>query len=352
MPQKSHCFDILLEDKITGKLPEVVVAYGDDSFLRRATYHRLLKHVCREEEEVRTFDGDECVWRDVHDELATLSLFDPLARRIAFVANGDHLVKNARAQLEKWCAAPAPESLLFLELSSFPANTKLFKVAAENGWCIDCSAPKGRGFDSGPDSKAVEKWVAGWSGRVHGLHLTSKQVTTIVDLVGGDEFGLLHQELSKLALFADERGQVTDETLKTNVGSWRTQTVWKIVEAIAEGKTALALNELQKVFLTGESPAAVVPQLSWSLRRFGVASHLVVQAERVGQPISLSQALSQAGFRPYELEKAQRQLVRIGRRRAVKLLDELLNLDLKLKGSHSHLDRSIFAIEEFVAKLG
>ncbi len=351
MPSKTHCFEILLEGKISSPLPEVIVAYGDDAFLRQETFHRLFKLAQCDEEGARSFDGETATWRDVHDELATLSLFDPQARRIAIVKNGDDLVKQSRAQLERWFAKPAQSSLLLLELSSFPANTKLYKIAAEHGWCIDCSAPKGRGFDSGPDAKAVEKWVSAWSSNTHGLNLTAKQVTAVVDLVGGDEFGLLHQELAKLSLFADSQGKVTDEILKQNVGSWRTQTIWKIVEAVAEGRTSEALAELQKVFGTGEHPAAVVPQLSWSLRRFGVASHLIEQSERSRSPMTLGQALLQAGFRPYELDKAERQLKRIGRRRAIKLLDELLSLDLKLKGSHSHLDRSIFAIEEFVTRL-
>ncbi|MEM8735991.1 MAG: hypothetical protein AAGG44_17310, partial [Planctomycetota bacterium] len=122
----AHSFDILLKPESFGSLPAVIAAFGDDSFLRRETVSKLLASAGIQPDDVRRFDGEECKWIDVHDELATMSLFDTSARRIAVVTAADKLVKDARAQLEKWCTTAPESSLLILQLGSFPSNTKLF----------------------------------------------------------------------------------------------------------------------------------------------------------------------------------------------------------------------------------
>jgi DNA polymerase-3 subunit delta len=350
MSKGTHCFDILFADSLPHDLTPVVVAFGDDAFLRRATIARLAALAKIDLQGAKVFDGEECLWRDVHDELATVSLFDPDERRVAVVKQGDDFVKSARAQLEKWCAAPVESSLLLLEISSFPANTKLFKIASEKGWCLDCSAPKGKGWGNPVDTKAVQGWIQKWGRQSHALQLTQAQAALVLDLVGSD-CGLLDQELAKAALYAQDNGKIDDAALKQAIGSWRTQTVWEIIAAAVEGRTSTALEELHKVIHSGESPMAIAPQMSWSLRRYGTATHLIAQAERGQHKLSLRDALAQAGFRGPELQKAEQQLRRIGRVRGQAMLDWLLELDLKLKGSHSHEERGAFALEEFIVRL-
>lgn len=341
----THCFEILLGVKRSSPLPAVVVAVGDDPFLRRESTAKLLQQVGIDMQETRTFDGEECQWIDVHDELATLSLFEANIARTAIVTNADRLIKDARAQLEKWLPAPAPDSLLILQPASLPGNTKLYKLADKHGLCITCALPTGGGRSKSPDMAELKKWLVAWGKAEHGLQLTAPQAAQVLDAVGSD-CGLLHQELAKLALYADERGKLTDQQIRANVGSWRTRTMWEIADAVVDGRVAEALQQLEKVFAAGEHPAAVIPQISWSLRRFGNAAQLLLQAKRIGQPLSVSTAIAQSGFWGNDAKLAEGRLRRLGLRRASKLLDWLLELDLKIKGSHSQTERAIFALEE------
>lgn len=345
MAKGSHCFDILLDGKLPGELPEVIVAYGDDAFLRRETTNVILSLSHLSGEHARTFDGEECKWIDVHDELATLSLFESDARRVAVVTAADHLVKEARAQLEKWCSAPAAMSLLILQVSSFPSNTKLYKLAEKRGWCIDCALPSGGARSKTPSVPELKKWVVSWAKSRHELRLSAPQANQIVEAVGTD-CGLLHQELSKLALYANDKGMIDEQTIRQNVGSWRTRTMWEIADSVADGRIADALAQLERVFASGEHAAAVVPQISWSLRRFGNAANLILQAKRNGKAMSAQAAIGQCGFWGRDAVLAEERLRRMGLRRASKILGWLLELDLKIKGSHSSPTRSIFALEE------
>jgi DNA polymerase III subunit delta len=346
MSKGTHCYELLLSAKLPeGGLPAVIVAYGDDDFLRKESVHQVLLLANVEQDEPKRYDGDECKWIDVHDELATMSLFATSERRIAVVSNADELLKKSRPQLEKWCSAPAESSMLIMELPTFPSNTKLFKLVADKGWLIDCGLPTGGGRSKTVSMAEVQKWLQAWGKSRHGLKLTGPQALQILTAVGTDS-GILHQELAKLALYADESGALTGDSIKQHVGSWRTRTMWEIADAVADGRIADALRELERVFAGGEAAAAVVPQIAWSLRRFGNAAHLILQSKRTGQNLSAQAAISQSGFWGNDAKLADERLRRIGLKRASRITEWLLELDLKIKGTHSTPQRAQFALEE------
>ena len=98
-------------------------------------------------------------------------------------------------------------------------------------------------------------------------------------------------------------------------------------------------------------PIALLGQISASLRRFAAATRLVEQAEATRRPITLRQALEQAGLKPFLLGKAEGQLRQLGRTRASNLYHWLLNADLALKGTSSSAIRSRLVLEELIVRL-
>ncbi|MFK7734544.1 MAG: DNA polymerase III subunit delta [Pirellulaceae bacterium] len=346
MTAKFHSFDLLLGNhSLSSELPGVIAAFGDDGFLRRETVSRLCQIADLSPDDVRRFDGEECQWIDVHDELATMSLFDSGSRRVAIVSAADKLVKDSRPQLEKWCGSPAADSLLILQIASFPGNTKLFKLIDKTGMCIPCSIPNSGGRSKAPSLAKLQEWLQSWSQSELELKLTKQQTAQVVEAVGTD-CGMLHQEVSKLALYTDDNGKLSEGAIREHVGSWRTRTMWEIADAIADGRIAEALLQLDKVFAAGEHPAAVIPQVAWSLRRFAKAAHLILQGRRNGQKISAQVAVGQCGFWGPDAKLAEGRLKRMGLRRASSLSEWLLDLDLKIKGSHSQPARAIAALEQ------
>lgn len=357
---KVHCFEVLLNPGQFKECPAVILFVGDDAFLRNESAAGILATVGIEEQQIRVFDGEECSWGQVHDELASFSLFDADAKRVAVLKSADRMLKDSgddvepvrgkrrgdnREQIEKWCESPADGSLLLMHLSTLPSNTRLFKILDKHGWIIQCGLPLPSASSKSPDLAKVKDWVGKWAIFKHGLHLDTAQVNLVLDAVG-PQCGLLHQELAKLALYADEVGKLADSTIRAQVGSWATRTVWEISDAIMDGRVANALDQLQRLFTSGEAPQAVIPQIAWSLRRYGIAAQLVQQNRRMGRPVTADQVVGQAGFWGSDLRSAPLRLRRIGLQRATCILDWLLDLDLKLKGSHSNNDRAIFALEE------
>ncbi len=340
-----------LETKIGLPLPSVVACFGTDDFLRRTAIHHLIEGSGIEPETVRSFDGETDAWREIHDELATRSLFDEGGIKIAIVRDGDKFLSKNREPLERWTGQAAAETCLILEVHTMAATTTLYKLIAKNGMLVKCTPPQKSSWGNPPDEKAIQKWVIAWARSRHSLNLSEKQSAVIVDRVGG-VCGLIDCEIAKLALFADEDGKVSDQRVAELVGGWRTQTAWELSDAIAEGQVALAIQQLDKLFTAGQTAVGLVAQMSWSLRRYGLAAKLIEQSERVDSRIGLSVALERAGFNRFDIAKAEVRLKRIGRPRAREMLAWLVDLELKLKGSHSNEHRARLAIEALIMKLG
>jgi len=324
-------------------VPRVAFSIGPDEFLRREVIEHLLVLMKFDSLAVTRFDGEEVKWADIHDELATRSLFDTGGPKCAFVRKADDFISKNRDSIEHWIEKGPAGSILLLEVQSLPSNQKIYRSAQKYGWLI--------GQDKDPSDAYIRKWIAGWGKRRHGLKLTADQVNLITDRIGFIG-GLVECELAKLALFAGEGGEVSDQRVDELVGGWRTQTVWQLSDWIADGEIAKALGLVDKLVMAGQSPVGIAAQLSWSLRRFGMAAYAFEQAERVqtGKP-DFSRVLMDAGFRYGEVDKATRRLRRIGRTRAKKLLSWLVDLEGRLKGSHSQDDRARFALEEFILRL-
>jgi len=332
-------------------LPSVIANFGSDDYLRRTAIQHWIKGAGVDSETLRVFDGEEDLWRDVHDELATRSLFDMGGSKVAVVRNADKFVSKNRDPLERWVEKPVAETCLILELQTLAANTTLYKLIAKKGKLVKCTPPQKSSWGNPPDEKAVQKWVKGWASSRHAIALTDKQSAVIVDRIGA-VCGLIDCEIAKLALFAESDGSVSDQRVAELVGGWRTQTAWELSDAIADGQVAFAIEQLDKLLTAGQNAVGLVAQVSWSLRRYGLAAKLVEQSERLDGRMTLAVALERAGFNRFDLAKAETRIKRIGRPRAKEMLALLVELELKLKGSHSNDQRARLALESFIMKLG
>jgi DNA polymerase-3 subunit delta len=338
--QSFSAFDFL-ERNDTAELPPVVACFGPDDFLRHKSFQHAMEIGQVDASTVRTFEGDESPWCDVHDELATRSLFDLAGRRVARLRNADPFVTKHRESLERWVEKPSPGATLLLDLQTLAANTNLYKKIKKNGWLVSAGDIK---------DAELSGWIVRWGKKEHGISLTRPQANVLVDRIG-PICGLIDCELAKLALFVESKGTVSDARVDELVGGWRTQTVWNLAESIADGKINHALRQIDKLIMAGQSVFGIAAQLSWSLRRYGIATRYIEQLERRGQKTSLQNALATAGFRGHELSKAESSIRRLGRPRARELLSWLLELELQLKGSHSNEERGRLALETFLLKL-
>lgn len=338
----THAFELLKNPP--SDLPAVGAVFGSDATLRVWSMSAL-----SDGEDVTQFEGESVRWSDLRDDLATASLFTQGTPRTVLIRNADKFLTAHRNELETYIARPGTAARLILELDSLAANTRVYKALVKDHLLVACSAAvdKKAGVSAASRRKFIVDHVAGR----HQVHLTHGAADALVEMLG-TEMGMLDTEIAKVALYR-QPGETIDETLvREVVAGWQGKTVWQINDAIAAGDAAEALRQLDKLMSGGQPPIALFPQIAWSLRRLGMATAVVEHRERSGRPWQLDEALSAAGvYRPSDIQRAKSQLKGLGRARAKQLLPWLLDVDLKLKGTHSADGRDRFLLEQLVLKL-
>jgi len=351
MPNTVHVFDFLADSAASPAA--VTVLFGDEPFLKRLARQRLVAAAGDGDDVLLTrFSGVEVAWRDVVDELSTASMFGG-GRRLVLVEDADDLVKKHRDVMEDYVDRPRSTGILLLDVVLWPGNTRLYKAVDKSGLQIECRAPLQARSKKNLDTKRIEKWLVGWAKATHGLRLEAPAAGMLLELVG-PEFGLLDQGLAKLALFVSGNEQVTPAMVSEFVGGWRTQTIWELTDAAADGDAAAALTQLARLLHAGEHPLALLAQMSSPLRRLAAATRIYQAAERRRERMSIRDALIAAGVPQWHqqgLIRSERQLQQLGRRRAGQLFHWLLEADLAMKGSHSTADRARFILERLIMRM-
>jgi len=354
MSHTVHVFDYL-EAEASYVPAAVTVVFGEEPFLKRLALRSLRQRVLGDESApLDRFDGTAAPWRDVHDELSTMALFGG-GRRLVLIDDADDFVGSFREKLEQYAERSKSRNVLVLNVTTWPSNTRLYKFVDQNGLQIECRAPQKatRGKTKVLDEERMTKWLVSRSAASHRIKLSAKAARLMLDLVG-PEFGLLDQELAKLALFTQPGGEVSPEMVHDVVGGWRAKTVWEMLDAACDGDAAEAFSQLERLLQSVDHPLAMFGQLSWALRRFAAATRLFQRAEQQGRRPKVREALEGAEFRDWPkgaLQRAEQQLVQMGRDRAGQLYRWLLEADLALKGSHSSPDRSRFVLEQLILRL-
>ena len=356
MSKTVHAFEFLT-DPAQGNPPGVSVAFGDEPFMKRLVLKELGRRVMGDDSDVpiASYDCEERLpdWRDVADELATVSLFGGSGPRLVILERADCFVSANRQKLEDYVAKPRSSGVLVLDVEEWAANTRLYKAVDQTGLQIDCRPPTKGGKNKDPDEAAIVRWIVAWARSRHNVTLGNDAARHLLDLTG-PVFGLLDQNLAKLALLVPAGSKATPEQVQEIIGGWRGKSIWDLVDAAVGGDAADALAQLDKLLHAGEHPLALVGSLGWSLRRYAAATRIFQQSERAGRKLPLREALAQAGFRDWpigSLAAAEKRLIQLGRKRGGKLYRWLLELDLALKGSHSQDDRARWALEQLVLRM-
>ncbi len=380
-----HVFDFLSAPS-KGVPLGMCVLFGGERFLKRLALDSLIRSVSDEEEleYAATFlEGDSASWTDVHDELATRSLFGSGGPQIVVVDHADKFVKDHRDRLGDYLDPPKPKSpksrksakaksaeeatpkqspsntgnqvpfssLLILVVDTWLSTTILYREVEKSHLQIKCDAPL-QGRSKNRDEKKVVDWLVARANREYQYDLPAKGAQLVVELTDC-EFGRMDQELQKLVLYLDPKGKLSLDTIKQAVGGWQTRTTWDAVDAATEGDAGKALDLLNKLLLGGEHPLALFGQIASTLRRFSTATEIVLRQSRNREKIDVSAAIKGAGF-PFwggELAANERRLKQVSSKRASQISQWLLEADLALKRSHSKEEMGRLVLEQLLVRL-
>lgn len=320
-----HAIDFL-DAPHSHKTGPVVVVFGKERFLKIEAIKHVSDLVLGPESDdlsLTRLPGVETDLKTVVDSLLTVSMWNP--KQIVLVEDADDFVSAFRQGLEAYLDRPAKKSVLLLDVKSWPNNTRLAKKVVEIGLPIDCGELKGA---------ALVNWIIKSCKARHGKKIDRPAAQLIVDLVGA-ELGLIDQELAKLAAYIGDGAAINSTAVEKLVGGWKLENTFKMLDAVRDGNVGTAIEYLDKLLTAGEHPVKLLGGVGYIFRPLAKATEL----SRQGQPIG--QALAEAGVKPFNIQALTAYLKRIGRPRAERILEHLLQADVDLKSSSGYSDRII-----------
>jgi DNA polymerase-3 subunit delta len=316
-------------------VPPLVVLHGSEPHLKESSRRALCRLVLGTDDErdlgMTRFNGPGVEWKQVRDELLTVSMFGE--RRLVVVDDADEFVSAHRAALEHYADKSARQAVLVLDVKSWRKTTRLAKRVDAAGLELDCSELAGA---------QLQRWLVEHAQARYGKQLARDAATLMTELAGSG-MGLLDQELAKLTAYVGDRARIGLDDVRALVGGWRAETTWKMTDAIRDASPAAALRALEKLLTAGEPAPKILGGLNYVFRKYARATEL----SRRGTP--LRAALQQAGVFPRDIDSTERYLRRIGRQRAEYIVALLLQADNGLKGGSRLSER--LQLEQLLLRL-
>ncbi len=321
--------------KSKGKRQPVYVLSGDEDFLKRHCRKIIEAHILGDTDPVyalTTYTGEGLDFSTVRNELDSVSFFSEV--RLVVVEPAEEFVTKFRPALEKYLPDPSAVGVLVLDVKSFPATTKLAKALPEDAHIV-CKGP--------PDYR-LALWCVDWCQTHYGKKLATPAAQMLVDLVGA-EMGLLDQELQKLRDYTSDRPAIEAKDVHDLVGKSREEVVFKIMDAVGDGKPEEAIRILVELLDRGEEPMKLLGGLGFQLRKLARVARIHKQGATVDD------ALTKGGVPnfPAARDAVRKQLKHLGKDRLDKLHDWLLELNSGLKGGSELPDR--LQLERLVVRL-
>jgi DNA polymerase-3 subunit delta len=300
------------------KRQPVYVLSGDEDFLKRLAREKIVAAALGDADPdlaLTVYTGDKLDFSTVRNDLDTLPFLAPC--RVVVVESADPFVTAHRPQLEQYVTKPSSIGVLVLEAKAFPETTKLAK-ALPDAAKVACKAP--------PPYK-LPAWCVEWAKARHGKKLAADAAEALVDLVGTG-MGLLDQELGKLSGALGAKPAIAAADVVKLVGRSKAADVFRIMDAVGEGRPGEALSILEDLFAEGEDPMAVLGPLTAQLRKLAAVGRFVTEGLPLGEAMTAAKVPNWDKAR----QSCEKQLKHLGRRRLEKLTEWLTEINIGLKG--------------------
>lgn len=257
------------------------------------------------------FDGAHTDAATVLDEVRTMSLFGE--RRVVVVEGADAFITRHREVLERYVQAPSDWGCLVLVGESFDSRTRLFKAVAQKGRTVKCEPLWPR---------EVPPWLIAHAERAYGKRLAGAAATRLLEHVGPSQEAL-DAELSKLAIFVGQRGDITAADVETLVADYHEENVFAVCDALAGGRAKEALELWHQVLATDRAASArAIGGLAWAVRRL-LQARCALDGGASAYALAKEMRMDAAAL--------TRRLQRWTRRRIENLLADLMQADLNSK---------------------
>lgn len=304
----------------------IYLVYGDQYPLLSKRVKRMVKSILGDEIDEFSYvriNAKETLVQDIVYECSLLPFIGKKVVRIDdpyFLTSIKEKVSIEKDQdyesFKKFVLATSDEDIvdviIVLETSQINKKNDIYKAIEKNGKII---------FEEGLDINALHQTGIQYFQR-KGTIITSEALNLLLERVG-DNVSLFIQEADKLCLYGKS---INEDDVHKMVAIPLEQNAFNICENLINNKIADALKVYRDLLTLKEEPVRLLNLLASQFRTYLQVSFLY-QVEKKGQ----EEIASILKMHPYRVKMLARSLVKIKYKELLNIMDELFNLDTRIK---------------------
>ncbi len=308
----------------------VYALYGDEDLCLQEARALLRVGVLGDEHAVPlTFEGRDADPSTFFDTLQTPSLF--AGRQLIVLEDSEEFLKQHVDRLLDYLGHPLGATVLIMMFKSWNRQWRIAKRITQVGVVVNC--------------KGIPPWeIPRWLQRraqADGRQMSQAAAERLAELVGVD-LGQCGRQLEAVITYVGERDRVTQDDVDALVGSDFQRDVWKLLDAVVEGRPGEALLVLGRLLREGEESVRLIALLAFKIREIVQTRMLMGEGASPGE-------IARAMKRPPRV--VQRMMDFAGRNSQAELLAKfraVVEADVRSKsgGASTHL-----LLEELVMTL-
>ncbi len=266
-----------------------VLLCGENEFLKRSIYEKLIAGLQMPELNLTVFDGDVDA-TTLQEAVGTLPFLDE--RRVIVVRDTAVLSAQSGAEQSKaWAALRIPDCNRVIVWTSGKADKRkaLYKQIAERGAVVDC--------DMASEAEMMQYIEA--AAKRSNLLISRAAARRLNEKLGGD-FGGVHNEMQKLASIC--RGEITEKDIDRYVIDSMQFSVFRLHELMIAGQREAANRLLTRIFAEDSNQMGLITLLSNNFRQMLIAR--ACRDARYDERRTIEQVMTHAGVADFVARKA------------------------------------------------
>lgn len=283
--------ETLQQARKKGEFAPVYLLHGEETFMRDRSLALLrdaLMDPGTEEMNYRQFYFPESSADDVVAELETLPFFAP--RKVLVLHDVDALKDKDWERVEAALPKDADTTYVIATAAKTDKRRKIFKHLFAKAAALEMKAP-------------YDNQVPGWIrmlAQEKGKEMHSDAVGTLHRRVGGS-LAELEAELTKLADYVGDRGEITTEDVLAATTRSKNESVFELTDALGNRNVPRALEILARLLEDGQSELGILALVARHLRI------LLLAKDGAERGLSGPQMAQHVGVPPYFLSNYQSQ---------------------------------------------
>ena len=307
--------------------PTFYLFHGDDDLAIDEYVSRMRKEMgddANADLNISEFDGAQA---SVPEIIGAVTSFPFLSEKRLVIVKGllTHLTRKGAGTVGKEAlirleddlpTLPEYSRLVLVEKKTIPEKNPIVKLAesSENGFIKHLDAPRD-----------TTEWIVNRANHNYGVRIDHRAAVAL-SAVTGDDLRRADNELVKLACYIEEGRSITEEDVAALTPYVPEASIFKMVDAIAEGRGSLALQLLHR--LLADKDEDIFRIYGMVIRQF----RLLLQAkEHLMSGGTTSNIAKTLGVRPFVAQNLARQCKGFELEELEHIYRHLSNIDLKMK---------------------